>query len=321
MKETPTVSVVLPNYNHAAFLEERIKSILQQTYWDFELILLDDCSTDNSREILQHYESHPRVSALLLNEWNTGNTFLQWDKGIRRARGKYIWIAESDDVADPRFLEFTVTAMEACPSASMCLTGSLLIDKHSRVLNRPSRDRWKETGDVRDFDGTEYVCHNLLYRNYVYNASMVVFRREVYNGLDKSFQHLRCAGDWQFWAEVALAGRVLEVRLKLNLFRQHADKVSSRARATGEGVSDMIEVMAYVLSHVHVSPYRQRLVRGECYRKIKHSKASNEIKKQLYAKGNKVLGTNVWVYCFARTNRILALFIPGLVTHRRDKLK
>ena len=68
------VSVILPNYNHVVYLKERIESILNQTYQNFELILLDDCSADNSCDILNAYKEHPKVSALMLNEKNTGNT-------------------------------------------------------------------------------------------------------------------------------------------------------------------------------------------------------------------------------------------------------
>ncbi len=68
----PTVSVIVPNYNHASFLKQRINSILEQTYQDFELILLDDCSTDNSREILEQYRSNPHVSHIAHNEINSG---------------------------------------------------------------------------------------------------------------------------------------------------------------------------------------------------------------------------------------------------------
>ena len=99
------VSVIVPNYCHAPYLRERIDSILNQTYQDFELILLDDCSTDNSREVLESYRNREHVSHILINEQNTGNTFLQWEKGLLLTKGEYVWIAESDDVAEPRFLE------------------------------------------------------------------------------------------------------------------------------------------------------------------------------------------------------------------------
>src|SRR5947208_3454309 len=101
---TPAVSVIVPNYNHARYLPRRVESILAQTYRDFELILLDDGSTDESRSILSEYRNDPRVK-IELNERNSGSTFKQWNKGARMARGKYIWIAESDDYADERLLE------------------------------------------------------------------------------------------------------------------------------------------------------------------------------------------------------------------------
>lgn len=321
MENNPIVSVVLPNYNHSLYLKERIESILNQTFDQFELIILDDCSTDNSCEILLSYKNHPKVSAIVLNDKNTGNTFLQWDKGIQLAQGKYIWIAESDDAADNRFLEKTVTAIEAQPEAVMCLSGSILIDENSRPKKTASRDRWKETGEVKVFNGTEYVKHNLLYRNYVYNASMVIFRRDIYARLDKSFQRLRCAGDWQFWTEVALQGKVIEVRLKLNRFRQHSNKVSSRAKYTGEGVSDMIEVMHYVLSHIPVSKYRRMLVQGECYRRIRSVKVSANIRNKLFKKGYKWLNADLSKYLLNRLNEIAALIFPFLPTHKRDKMK
>src|SRR5437879_548872 len=75
----PTVSVIVPNYNHARYLRRRIDSILAQTYRDFELILLDDGSTDESRSILSEYGNDPRVK-IELNERNSGNTFKQWNK-------------------------------------------------------------------------------------------------------------------------------------------------------------------------------------------------------------------------------------------------
>src|ERR1700733_15685962 len=90
----PKVSVVIPSYNHARFLRRRIDSILQQSYQDFELILLDDCSPDNSREILTSYVDDPRVR-IEFNTTNSGSTFKQWNKGGGLAHGGKLWFAES----------------------------------------------------------------------------------------------------------------------------------------------------------------------------------------------------------------------------------
>ena len=321
MENFPVVSVILPNYNHSVYLEERIASILNQTYQDFELILLDDCSTDNSKDILLRYKDHPKVSSLVFNERNTGNTFIQWDRGIRLAKGKYIWIAESDDCADNHFLEETVTALAKNPNATMCLTGSVLIDEHSKVLKRKSRDRWKETGEVKVFNGTEYVKHNLMYRNYVYNASMVVFRRDVYAGLDKSFQHLRCAGDWLFWVVVALKGDVIEIRKKMNYFRQHLNKVTCRVKQTNERVSEVIDVMQYIYQHSEISVYKQWMVKGECYRVIKKVLVPKKVKLQLYAKAKNKIGASLKHYYLERISRMFSIVIPSIPTHKTEKLK
>ena len=67
------ISVIVPNYNHASFLKQRIDSILNQTFQDFELIILDDCSTDNSREIIETYRNHLKVSHIIYNTENSGS--------------------------------------------------------------------------------------------------------------------------------------------------------------------------------------------------------------------------------------------------------
>src|ERR1022692_1882228 len=104
------VSVVIPNYNHSRFLPRRIDSVLEQTFQDFELILLDDCSTDDSRSILSQYADESRVR-IEFNEVNSGTPFRQWNKGVGLARGEYVWIAESDDYADKRLLERLVAVL------------------------------------------------------------------------------------------------------------------------------------------------------------------------------------------------------------------
>ena len=65
---SPLVSVIIPSYNHEKFLKERIDSVLNQTFQDFELIILDDLSPDNSREIIESYRAHPKVSHIIFNE-------------------------------------------------------------------------------------------------------------------------------------------------------------------------------------------------------------------------------------------------------------
>ena len=97
------VSIIVPNYNHARFLPERLNSIFNQTFQDYEVILLDDASTDNSVEILNRYAANPKVSHFIVNQENSGSPFKQWKRGIDLARGEFVWIAESDDYSNTTF--------------------------------------------------------------------------------------------------------------------------------------------------------------------------------------------------------------------------
>jgi len=103
----PFVSVIIPNYCHSRYLDERLTSVLNQTYPYFEIIILDDCSPDNgaSKAVIEKYRENPHVSHIIYNEVNSGSPFKQWQKGFDLAKGDYIWIAESDDSCDCRLLE------------------------------------------------------------------------------------------------------------------------------------------------------------------------------------------------------------------------
>jgi len=205
------VSVIIPNYNHARFLRRRIESVLCQTYQDFELILLDDCSTDDSRSMLSAYAEDPRVR-MEFNEKNSGSTFKQWNKGVRLARGEYVWIAESDDYADERLLEKLVARLDSEPSAVFSYCRSWLVSADGEIsgfldsyLTDLDTQRW-----TADFwaDGREECQNYLVHRNTVANASAVLFRREVYERVGGADESLVLSGDWKLWVAMALTGRI-----------------------------------------------------------------------------------------------------------------
>ena len=91
------VSVIIPNYNHAAYLRQRIDSVLNQTYRNFEVVILDDCSSDHSREIIESYRESERVTKIIYGDKNSGSTFEKFERVISVESGEFIWIAESDD--------------------------------------------------------------------------------------------------------------------------------------------------------------------------------------------------------------------------------
>ena len=130
--KTPRVSIILPNYNHEPFLRERLDTIIAQTFADWELIILDDCSGDRSMDVIREYAARePRITHVIANETNSGSTFRQWRKGIALASAPLIWIAESDDAAHPEFLEEAVRALDSSAGTGIVFCNSLLVDGKS----------------------------------------------------------------------------------------------------------------------------------------------------------------------------------------------
>jgi glycosyltransferase involved in cell wall biosynthesis len=218
----PKVSVVVPNYNHAKFLAQRIETILTQTYQDFELILLDDCSTDGSRGILMQYAGDPRVR-IEFNEVNSGSGYRQWNKGVRLAQGKYVWIAESDDYADKHLLEKLVGVLDSDANIgyAYCRSWQVKDGKLNGYIcfgEDRLNPRWATNFCV---DGREEFANYFAWYNPVRNASAVVFRKDVYEragGVEESF---RLSGDWKLWSLMALEGKVAYVCEPLNYQRFH----------------------------------------------------------------------------------------------------
>src|SRR5262249_40229521 len=130
------VSVIVPNYRHARYLEERIQSVFDQSLRPHEVIVLDDASTDDSVVIARRMAHRAKVPMqVVVNEENSGSTFHQWLKGMSLASGDLIWFAESDDSAHPLFLERLVpefldpdVVLAYCQSALIGPDGTRLAD-------------------------------------------------------------------------------------------------------------------------------------------------------------------------------------------------
>jgi glycosyltransferase involved in cell wall biosynthesis len=245
----PAVSVVVPNYNHARFLRQRIDSILAQTFQDFEVILLDDCSTDDSRDILREYASDSRVR-LDFNEQNSGGTYKQWNKGVRVARGEYVWIAESDDYADLRFLEKLVALLDGDASLGLVFCRSWRVSEDGKLDGFVDSDladnlrRW-----TSDFvaSGCE-MCREYFARgNAIPNASAVLFQKQLFERIGGADETLRTCGDWKAWAGIALQGRIGYVCEPLNYFRFHAASVRTQSVSARFDVEEHLRVCNWVI--------------------------------------------------------------------------
>ncbi len=250
------VSVVVPNYNYARYLEDRLESIFRQTYPLYEVIVLDDASTDGSDAVIKRTsQACNRNVKLVTNATNSGSVFAQWAKGIRLASGELVWIAEADDVAQPAFLESLSDAMARDPRVVFAYSDSSQVDVQGRTIGETYADYCNEYSAL-DFTSSftlethQFLFKGLAVKNSVLNVSSVLFRRDnLLEALETAEQELlswNIAGDWRLYVELCRQqGRVAYGNRILNAHRRHDESVvgSNRLEAHIDEIRRMQELI------------------------------------------------------------------------------
>lgn len=238
--KNPLVSVIIPNYNHALFLEQRIESVLSQTYSNFEIIIMDDKSTDNSIDVIQKYEDNEHVSHVVINQENSGSTFKQWKKGFELSSGELIWIAESDDACSSELLQTLVQEFEKDAECAIAFCRSTKIDVNGNIICSDG------LGSNLHMDGRLFIRQYLCRHNYIANASAAVFRKDILHNIDWSFSTYRGSGDWLAWIEISRHGNVSYINKPMNLFRIHGSNTTAKLAYNGRGEIEGASIYSFM---------------------------------------------------------------------------
>lgn len=235
---TPKVSVIIPNYNHSQFLRQRLDSIYGQSYQNLEVLLMDDCSSDNSREILKEYaEKYPDKTKLLFNEENSGGVFYQWAKGIRHASGELCWIAESDDYCEKNFLETLVPEFQ---NKDFCLAYAKYVFVNEKgeqdangfwnYMSKVNSNKWHHSYRSTSLDE---IHEGLGIMNTIPNASGAIFRNPGEMSLfsDPDWYQMKICGDWIFYLHLLKDGNIAYRTDTTSYFRFHSDNSSAKTYA------------------------------------------------------------------------------------------
>ena len=211
------VSIILPNYNHAPYLQERLDSIFGQTHQNFEVIILDDASTDESLSILKPYQAHPKVSHFVLNKKNSGSPFKQWKKGLEVANGNFIWIAESDDKSGLNFLE---TQLELLQNCNMAVAKTIVFN---------NAEAGKELLHPAFMNGKNAILNEkLILYCPVLNVSAAVFQKIDKHKLQGSrFSEFKIIGDRVFYHEFFHGKKLAFNESSKSYFRQDLNNLSN----------------------------------------------------------------------------------------------
>ncbi|MEM4413939.1 MAG: glycoside hydrolase family 99-like domain-containing protein, partial [Candidatus Caldarchaeum sp.] len=226
----PKITIIVPNYNHASYLPQRLESIFHQTFQDFEVILMDDASTDNSVEILKQWGNHPDVR-LIVNEQNSGSPCKQWVKALNMAEGELIWIAESDDLCEPTFLESLLPAFDD-PEVKLAYSASRIINEKGEVqgdytqtdyLRSLSPTKWQQSYCV---PAEQEINEGLGIKNTVLNISAALFRRFAWDEqFLKTLAKMRVGGDWFLILNAIKGGKIYYEAQLLNYHRRHSQSI------------------------------------------------------------------------------------------------
>jgi glycosyltransferase involved in cell wall biosynthesis len=229
----PRISVIVPNYNYARFLRQRLTSIRAQTCPIFEVVVLDDASTDESLAVLDELAEEIEFR-VVRNDRNGGSAIKQWARAVAEAKGDLLWIAEADDFANPEFLA-TVGSCFVDPEVVLAYSQSQQVDANGNIIARDY------LGYVSDVDselwragyrrgGETEIAEALSVKNTIPNVSAVLFRRavlaDVLKGSLEELSNFRNVADWLCYVRVLQRGAVAFRAEALNYHRRHASGVT-----------------------------------------------------------------------------------------------
>jgi len=209
---SPLVSVVLPTYNYARFLPESVGSVLSQTYAHYEVIVVDDGSTDNTKDVLNPCMQKIRYIKL---EQNKGLPIAR-NTGIRSARGEYIAFIDADDIWLPEKLQTDIEYFDKQQNAGMVYSKQVNIDEHGGVIDADVKKRLP-SGNI--------FIQLFSEQNFVISSSVVV-RKNVFETTGLFDEQLVNCQDWDMWLRIAFYFNVTGINKTLVKYRHNPHSLS-----------------------------------------------------------------------------------------------
>ncbi len=213
------VSVIMPAYNCEAHVGEAVASVLAQTYQDWELIVVDDASTDRTAEIVQEFANRDARVRLLRNERNVGGTASR-NRAVAAARGEFAAILDNDDVARPERFALSVAAIRERPELGLVGGTSWAIDEEGTIAGHPHPKK------PRDDAGAHRRVFEQCRMPFVHSSSMI--RMSVLRQLNSYDEFFRYASDFDLILRVSACSRIGFVPEPLVMIRHRAGQVSTR---------------------------------------------------------------------------------------------
>jgi glycosyltransferase involved in cell wall biosynthesis len=253
----PSVTVIVPMYNHEKFIDERIQTILNQEIKDIEVIVLDDCSKDNSVAVALKYESDFRLT-VTTNIKNTGSPFAQWKKGLSKAQAEVVWIAEGDDACVVSFIKLLLPYFD--DEMVNIASGRTIIMNEEGIKNPTAlepyldsayQDKYKSSFVI---DGFDEVNQNFGAVCTLVNASGLLIRK---NSVDlqilENASSYKMCGDWLIYLSSLRGGKLAYDITTNNYFRRHSASVVNKVEGTDVYFNERYKISEFVFNNYNVT--------------------------------------------------------------------
>lgn len=225
----PLVSIVFTSYNHKEYLRQALDSLLNQTYPNTEIIIIDDCSTDGSQEILNEYKHFENIN-LKLQTQNSGSYVKASNLGASFAKGEYLLFAQCDDFAEPNQIELLVQAFLYNPTVGVVFSKSNLVDKNGTVFSNDfiGRERkFKTSIALNPILSGNQIQEFLFFSCVIPNLSAALIKTELYKQIEGLSDKYLVVADWEFWLDLSRKTDFYYIDKALNNFRQHETTIRS----------------------------------------------------------------------------------------------
>lgn len=244
----PLVSIVFTSYNHKEYLKQALDSLINQTYPNLEIIIIDDCSTDGSQEILKQYAHFPNVD-LRLQTQNSGSYVRASNLGASFAKGEYILFAQCDDFAEADQIDVLMSAFENNPSAGVVFSKSNLVDENGTVYaddylgrEKSFKKAVKKNGLISGSKMKEFLSFSCI----IPNLSAAMIKHDLFKEINGLSDQYLVVADWEFWLDLTEKTDFYYISRPLNYFRQHATTIRSSIKMK----TQIVEIFKMFYNHI-----------------------------------------------------------------------
>ncbi|OLP44891.1 glycosyltransferase [Rhizobium oryziradicis] len=244
------VTAIVPNYNHEAYLRQRLDSIIAQTYPLIDIVILDDCSSDGSRAVIESYvKKYPERIQAVYNAENSGGVFRQWKKGHAKATGDLVWICESDDFCEPDFVERMIGTFN--DSSVMMAFGRIeFVDASGSYMD--GMGHYREDSEPGIWNSrivrpaSTWFSGGFGVKNVIANVGGSIWRRfDIDDSIWETAGSYKIMGDWFLYSVIAGGGQIAYEPAALSYFRIHGSNTSgASAQSKPEYYQEYARLMA-----------------------------------------------------------------------------